>query len=120
MRGMSSQHAIADSVSFSPDAFGDPFDLARLPLARPGSGYGVQRLDTDTLLDRKSGCFLPVRSPDLDAVFPEFCAAHAAASDWVRIHAIDPRDHNLAIVPVCVDAELRRHVLIYGVLRCDP
>jgi hypothetical protein len=30
----------------------------------------VQRLDTDQVLDRRSGELLPVRSPNLDALFP--------------------------------------------------
>lgn len=98
------------------DAFGDRFQLDRLPLPRQAAGYAVQRLDTDTLLDRASGTFLPVRAAALDALFPDFDAAHAAASAWVMRHCPPPADHRLAIVPATFDTALARHVLIYGVL----
>ena len=50
---------------FPENAFGDPFDLARLPLPRPARGYGVQLLDTDQLLDKQRGEFLPVQKKDV-------------------------------------------------------
>lgn len=102
------------------DTFGDPFLLDDLPLPRRPAGYAVQRLDTDTLLDRHSGAFLPVRSPELAALFPSFEAAHAAASAWVTRHCPPPADHCLAIVPAGFDPVLNRHVLIYGVLCGHP
>ena len=102
------------------DAFGDPFLLDDLPLPRQPAGYAVQRLDTDTLLDRHSGAFLPVRSPELAGLFPTFDAAHAAASAWVAQHCPPPADHCLAIVPAGFDPFLNRHVLIYGVLCGQP
>lgn len=103
---------------FSDDAFGDPFDLHALPLRRPAQGYAVQMLDTDTLLDRHCGDFLPVRSRQLDALFDDFASAHRAAAAWVRQHCRDADEHRLAIVPASFDTILNRHVLIYGVL-CD-
>ncbi len=102
------------------DAFGDRFALDRLSLPRPGSGYAVQQLDTDTLLDRCRGDFLPVRDPALKALFDTFDAAHAAASEWIRSKGISPGEHHLAIVPAFFDERLQRHVLIYGVLRRSP
>lgn len=105
---------------FPADAFGDRFELADLPLPRPPAGYAVQMLDTDTLLDRRTGDFLPVRSPALQGLFDSFDAAHAAARCWVEGHAGDPQDHPLAIVPAGYDQLLERHVLIYGVLCGQP
>jgi hypothetical protein len=105
---------------FSADAFGDRFALADLPLPRPPRGYAVQMLDTDTLLDRASGEFLPVRSPALDGLFASFDDAFAAASRWVEAHCAGPEAHHLAIVPAGFDDVLQRHVLIYGVLCGRP
>ena len=102
------------------DSFGDPFLLDALPLPRRPAGYAVQRLDTDTLLDRVSGRFLPVRSADLQGLFATFDDAHAAASRWVMRHCPPPSDHHLAIVPAGFDPALNRHVLIYGVLCGQP
>ena len=102
------------------DAFGDRFDLNALPLARTAAGYAVQRLDTDTLLDRNSGCFLPVRSPELQPLFASFDAAYAAASEWTLQYCPPPGDHRLAIVPAGFDPVLKRHILIYGVLCGQP
>lgn len=75
-------------------------------------------LDTDTLLDRHSGTFLPVRSPALGGLFASFDEAYAAAQHWVESNCRTPDEHRLAIVPAGFDAVLERHVLIYGVL-CD-
>jgi hypothetical protein len=102
------------------DAFGDPFLLETLPLPRAAAGYAVQRLDTDTLLDRRTATFLPVRSGALDGLFETFGTAHAAASAWVMKHCPPPGDHHLAIVPAGFDPELQRHILIYGVLCGRP
>ena len=105
---------------FSGDAFGDRFALADLPLPRPARGYAVQMLDTDTLLDRASGKFLPVRSPQLDGLFATFDDAFDAACRWVEAHCQAPEDHHLAIIPAGFDDILQRHVLIYGVLCGQP
>ena len=102
------------------DAFGDRFNLADLPLPRTATGYAVQRLDSDTLLDQASGDFLAVRSPQLRGLFASFDDAHAAASRWVVSYCTTPGDHGLAIVPASFDAVLQRHVLIYGVLCGQP
>ena len=108
------------TFQFGADAFGDRFNLDELPLARPPAGYAVQMLDTDTLLDRTSGNFLPVRSPALDGLFESFDAAFAAACQWVEAHCATPDEHRLAIVPAGFDRVLERHVLIYGVLCGRP
>jgi hypothetical protein len=105
---------------FAADAFGDRFALADLPLARPPRGYAVQMLDTDTLLDRASGNFRPVRWPDLDGLFASFDDAFAAACRWVEVHCSAPEYHRLAIVPAGFDDIMQRHVLIYGVLCGRP
>jgi hypothetical protein len=105
---------------FSADAFGDRFALADLPLPRPPGGYAVQMLDTDTLLDRASGDFLPVRSPRLDGLFATFDDAFAAACRWVEAHCEGPDAHHLTIVPAGFDGILQRHILIYGVLCGRP
>ena len=105
---------------FSADAFGDRFALADLPLPRQPAGYAVQMLDTDTLLDRHSGTFLPVRSSALDGLFATFDDAYAAACRWVETHCAAPDEHRLAIVPAGFDNVLLRHVLIYGVLCGQP
>lgn len=102
------------------DAFGDRFNLADLPLPRTANGYAVQRLGTDTLLDRASGDFLAVRAPRLQGLFDSFDEAHGAAGRWVISHCATPEDHGLAIVPASFDAVLQRHVLIYGVLCGQP
>lgn len=104
---------------FAADAFGDRFDLAQLPLARQATGYAVQKLDTDTLLDRNEGVFLPVRSERLCGLFDSFDDAFQAASNWVQAQA-QQDDPKLAIVPASFDPMLRRHVLIYGVLCGQP
>ena len=105
---------------FRADAFGDRFNLADLPLPRPARGYAVQVLDTDTLLDRTSGHFLPVRSVELDGLFASFDDAFAAACRWVEAHCSAPEDHRLAIVPAGFDEVRQRHILIYGVLCGQP
>lgn len=102
------------------DAFGDRFRLDDLPLPRAGAGYAVQLLDTDRLLDRHSGAFLPVRDPALAGLFDSFDSAHAAARAWVRAHGTTADRHPLAIVPACYDEKMHRHVLIYGVLTQLP
>lgn len=102
-----------------PAAFGDPFDLAALPLPRAADGYGVQILGTDTLLDRRSGSFLPVRDAALDGLYPSFAAAFAAAKAWVKANPGES-EPPLAIVPASFDQRLGRHVLIYGVLPTAP
>jgi len=102
------------------DAFGDRFDLASLPLARAGTGYAVQLLDTDTLLDRRTSTFLPVRDQRLDGLFTDFDSAFLAAKRWIQQNNSNTETHPLAIVPACVDAQLERHVLIYGVLTRSP
>jgi hypothetical protein len=102
------------------DAFGDRFVLDSLPLARRPAGYAVQMLDTDKLLDRVTGEFLPVRSNTLEGIFDSFEGAFAAAQAWVEEHCPNPDDHRLAIVPASFDAVLQRHVLIYGVLCGHP
>ncbi|HQU78929.1 MAG TPA: hypothetical protein PLU47_05605 [Azonexus sp.] len=106
--------------AFSADAFGDRFSLADLPLPRAPRGYAVQMLDTDTLLDRASGNFLPVRASELDGLFATFDDAYAAACRWVEAHCRAPHEHHLAIVPASFDDLLQRHVLIYGVLCGQP
>jgi len=102
------------------DTFGDRFDLDTLPLPRVPAGYAVQRLDTDTLLDRRTGNFLSVRSPELHCLFANFDEARAAAGTWVIKNCPPPADHRLAIVPVGFDPVLQRHILIYGVLCGHP
>ncbi|MGE5491814.1 MAG: hypothetical protein ACM31P_11095 [Actinomycetota bacterium] len=102
------------------DAFGDPFSLADLPLPRTGTGYAVQRLDTDTLLDRSSGEFLPVRDPALSGLFDSFDAARTAARHWLTTRSTSIDEPPLAIVPAYFDQEMDRHVLIYGVLTQSP
>lgn len=106
--------------NLSADAFGDRFDLAALPLPREPAGYAVQMLDTDQLLDRQTGEFLPVRSSHLKPLFDCFDSAYTAAAAWVESHDENPDDHRLAIVPVSYDDILERHVLIYGVLCGTP
>ena len=108
------------ALSFPVTAFGDPFDLHSLPLPRPADGYAVQRLDHDQLLDRASRAFLPIRDTTLDALFPSFFEAHAAASEWLCARGANSETHPLAIVPAAFDPVLQRHILIYGVLRTRP
>lgn len=108
------------STTFPADAFGDRFDITKLPLPRPSAGYAVQMLDTDTLLDHQTKSFLPVRSTSLRALFQTFDEAYIAACAWVETSPIAPEGHNLAIVPAGFDKTLARHVLIYGVLCGHP
>ena len=77
-------------------------------------------LDTDQLIDRLSGGFFSLRSPDLHGLFTTFDEAHAAASAWVAKHCPEPHEHPLAIVPASYDDDLQRHILIYGVLCGRP
>ncbi len=102
------------------DSFGDPFDLNKLPLPRPGTGYAIQKLGSDCLLDQLSGRFLPVRDPQLQGLFPEFASAFRAAADWVERHLPPEAEHDLAIVPASFDRLRQRHILIYGVLCGRP
>ncbi|MEY2632911.1 MAG: hypothetical protein RIR00_1565 [Pseudomonadota bacterium] len=99
---------------------GQPFDLHSLPLPRPAQGYAVQRLDTDTLLDRHQLQFLTVRDPQLDALFPSHREAAEAARQWLLREQRTTDDEHLAIVPAAHDPEFRRHVLIFGVLTSQP
>jgi hypothetical protein len=94
--------------------FGDPFRLEDLPLPRPAQGYAVQRLGSDQLLDRLTHDFLPVRHPALQALFPGFSPAAAAARAWREAHPETAPE--LAVVPAAFDAASTRHILIYGVL----
>lgn len=103
-----------------PDAFGDRFDLDKLPLPRSGGGYAVQYLGSDTLLDCQRNIFLPVRNPSLKALFDSFDAAFAAAENWMATQSGSLEEHPLAIVPAYFDNELQRHVLIHGVLSPSP
>lgn len=119
-RLLSNHHAGESPLVLGPDAFGDPFDLAALPLARPGTGYAVQYLDTDALLDHERRCFAPVRDATLRALFPRFDDAYDAARLWVRAHPETPFPPPLAIVPAFFDDLMQRHVLIYGVLKQAP
>lgn len=102
------------------DAFGDRFALDALRLPRGAEGYAVQMLDTDKLLDRITGAFLPVRAEQLDGLFASFDDAYVGASAWVEKHCPNPDDHRLAIVPASFDKVLQRHVLILGVLCAQP
>lgn len=103
------------------DAFGDPFDLERMPLSRSGTGYAVQQLGSDTLLDRVQKKLLPIRHPDLDALFESFDQAYEAARGWLVAHpAAIGSEIPLAIVPAFYDEQLHRHVLIHGVLPPSP
>lgn len=104
----------------APDAFGDPFELSKLNLPRPPSGYVVQRLDTDELLDRYLSEFFAIRSPQLDCLFETFDDAYVAASHWVKANCAQVDDHRLAIVPAGYDPKLERPFLIYGVLCSHP
>lgn len=108
------------NYSLPPDAFGDRFVLEHLPLARRATGYAVQMLGSDQLIDRVTGDFLPIRSPALNGLFDSFDAAHAVAQAWVERHCPDPNEHRLAIVPAGYDPVLQRHILIYGVLCAQP
>lgn len=102
------------------DAFGDRFSLAALPLPRAGTGYAVQLLDTDTLLDRASGDFLPVRDPALAGLYESFDDAAKAARAWLKRRDTTIDQHPVAVVPAFYDNKLKRHVLIYGVLTRAP
>jgi hypothetical protein len=110
---------MASSI-FTTNAFGDPFDITQLPLARPAAGYAVQMLDTDKLLDRRTKTFLPIRTHTLEGLFATFDDAYNAACDWVTNSGAGQNDHALAIVPANFDKALSRHVLIYGVLSGQP
>lgn len=108
------------SNSFPADAFGDPFEIDALPLPRPAVGYGVQRLDTDTLLNPLQKQLVPVREAGLACRFARFDDAHAAAAAWLNEHNTPADEHHLAIIPLGYDTFLERHVLIYGVLCGQP
>lgn len=105
---------------YPPDAFGDRFDIRKLPLARPATGYAVQYLGRDTLLDQHCGTFLSIRDPSLCALFESFDLAHQAASQWLQTQNTNDQNHPLAIVPAFHDARFERHVLNYGVLPLSP
>lgn len=107
-------------MHFPPDSFGDPFIIEQLPLPRPAIAYGVQRLDTDTLLDPLSARLVPIRQASADCCFPSFAAAYQAASEWTRQHIPQNGEHQLAIVPLGYDPFLERLILIYGVLCSRP
>ena len=109
-----------NSQNFPADAFGDRFVLEELPLPRPPAGYAVQRLNTDTLLDKSTMAFLPVRSVELQCLFSTFDEAYAAACQWMTASGTEPDAHLLAIVPAGFDPVMGRHILIHGVLRGEP
>lgn len=102
------------------DAFGDPFALESLPLPRAGTGYAVQLLDTDRLLDRASGELLAVREPHLQGLFDSFESARAAARAWLQERNTTLEKHPLAVVPAFYDPTMKRHVLVFGVLTREP
>lgn len=124
LTGRSGAPPLADSplpsLVHGEDAFGDRFCVDRLPLPRAGAGYAVQMLDTDTLLDRASGNFLPVRNPALDGLFESFDQARTAARAWLRERNATLDRYPLAVVPALYDQTMDRHVLVYGVLTPAP
>lgn len=77
-------------------------------------------LGTDTLLDRLTDNFLPVRSRCAAGALRTFREAFSAAQFWVENHCEIFDEHRLAIVPANFDKLLERHVLIYGVLNEHP
>jgi hypothetical protein len=105
---------------FPDDYFGDRFTLSDLSLPRQAKGYAVQMLDTDKILDRTTGQFFALRTTELAGLFDTFDEAHAAASQWVSENCPTPQEHPLAIVPASFDDDLKRHILIYGVLCGQP
>ena len=107
-------------LALGENAFGDRFSLADLPLPRAGSGYAVQLLGTDIVLDRHTRAFLSVRDPLLEGLFGTFDDAHAAARTWLSRHSSSLETHPLAIVPASFDESMGRHILIYGVLPATP
>lgn len=107
-------------MQFPPDCFGDTFVIDQLPLPRPAIAYGVQRLDTDTVLDSLKGRLVPIRQAGADCCFSSFPAAYQAACEWTRQHIPENGEHQLAIVPLGYDPFLERLILIYGVLCSQP
>ncbi len=71
-------------MSLPADAFGDRFDIERLPLPRPACGYAVQKLDTDQVLDRRTGHLKPLRSPGLDALFDSYMLAFSPSGEMIQ------------------------------------
>lgn len=109
-----------DSTPLAADVFGDRFTLAELSLPREATGYAVQLLDTDQILDKQSGQLMSIRSATLNGLYESFDAAYMAAAEWLQRAGTTPEEHALAIVPAGFDAEMNRHILIYGVLRTQP
>lgn len=107
-------------MDFPIDAFGDPYTLEQLTLPRPATGFAVQKLGLDQVLDPATGQFRPLRKASIHAVFGQFETAHAAASGWLRAQAFTPPEAGLAIVPAAFDEAMQRPVLILGVLETDP
>jgi len=99
--------------------FGDPFALDMPSLPRPASGYAVQLLGTDRILDRSSMQFLAVRDRALQGSFATFAEAEQAARAMAAA-VTDPETLPMGIVPVGYDSMMQRHVLIHGVLRAEP
>lgn len=106
--------------AYPDNSFGDRFELSSLPLPRTAVGYAVQVLDTDTLLDRATQHFLPVRTPGLKPIYQSFDDAHTAAAHWLDQNGGHSGQHALAIVPVGFDPDMDRPILIYGVICGQP
>jgi hypothetical protein len=86
-------------LEFHRDSLWRPLSPCRIAPPRPPHGYAVQMLDTDKLLDRASGNFLPVRAPSSKGYVSTFDDAHDAACRWVEAHCLTLEEHRLAIVP---------------------
>lgn len=91
---------------------GDYFNLENLVLPRPASGYGVQHLGTDQILDHQGTHLRPIRQAEITSNFPSFETAQIAGKQYLLRHPEVP----LAIVPLAYDPTFQRLVLINGVI----
>jgi hypothetical protein len=113
-RPVSVAQSIYIYLLFSMNTFpGTPFELQQLILPRKASGYAVQWLGTDRILDRNSTKFSPIREAGISNIFSHFSEATKAGQQWLSTHPETP----IAIVPVTFDDLFERWVLILGVIQ---
>lgn len=91
---------------------GDCFNLEDLVLPRPASGYGVQLLGTDQIIDQQGMLLRPIRQAETTSRFSSFEDAQIAGEHYLQQHPETP----LAIVPLAYDPVFQRLILIQGVI----
>lgn len=118
------QHANTNSDSqmtdWPNDLFGDPFELAHLPLPRPALGYGIQEFDTGHALNPYTQSLQTLRASKKEVIFSTYAEAFQQGINYLQQKLSKSHDHNLCITPIGYDEVMERPVWILGVLWSEP